>query len=99
MMQPPDSLYSRLGLPAMSLCWRELIRFLRERHRVIGALATPIMFWIVVGAGMGHSFRSEGPGGGNFMAVVADPYPLQVLAAILNLPVSLAGDASHASSA
>ena len=28
-------------LPALSLARRELVRFLRQRHRVIGALATP----------------------------------------------------------
>jgi ABC-2 type transport system permease protein len=51
----------------MSLCRRELVRFLRQRHRIIGALATPILFWIVLGAGMGRSFRSSEPGGTNFM--------------------------------
>jgi hypothetical protein len=25
--------------PALSLCHRELVRFLRQRHRIIGALA------------------------------------------------------------
>jgi len=65
----PDSssISSSLFLPAVSLCWRELIRFVRQRSRIIGALATPILFWIVIGAGMGHSFRSDMPGGGNFI--------------------------------
>jgi ABC-2 type transport system permease protein len=45
-----------LILPALSLCQRELVRFLRQRHRVIGALATPIVFWLLIGGGMGHSF-------------------------------------------
>lgn len=63
----PNSISSRLLLPAVSLCWRELIRFVRQRSRIIGALATPILFWIVIGAGMGHSFRSDMPGGGNFI--------------------------------
>src|SRR5580658_7182937 len=61
------SIASRLFLPAMSLCWRELIRFVRQRSRIIGALATPILFWIVIGAGMGRSFRTDMPGGGNFI--------------------------------
>src|ERR1700744_5131969 len=46
-----------LLLPALSLCKRELVRFLRQRHRIIGALATPIVFWLLIGAGVGHSFR------------------------------------------
>jgi ABC-2 type transport system permease protein len=61
------SINTRLFLPALSLCWRELIRFVRQRSRIIGALATPILFWIVIGAGMGHSFRSDVPGGDNFI--------------------------------
>jgi ABC-2 type transport system permease protein len=57
-----------LCLPALSLCQRELVRFLRQRHRIIGALATPIVFWLLIGAGMGRSFRFEGlPGGGNYL--------------------------------
>jgi ABC-2 type transport system permease protein len=47
-----------LVLPALSLCQRELVRFLRQRHRVIGALATPIVFWLLIGGGMGHSFNA-----------------------------------------
>jgi ABC-2 type transport system permease protein len=62
-----SSLSARLFLPAASLCWRELIRFVRQRSRIIGALATPVLFWIVIGAGMGKSFRSDMPGGGNFL--------------------------------
>src|SRR4051812_29935002 len=47
-------------LPALSLARRELVRFLRQRNRIIGALATPIVFWLLIGAGMGRSFRDEG---------------------------------------
>ena len=46
--------------PALSLCQRELVRFLRQRHRVIGSLATPIMFWLFLGLGMQHSFSGKG---------------------------------------
>jgi ABC-2 type transport system permease protein len=57
-----------LLLPALSLAKRELVRFVRQRHRVVGALATPIVFWLLIGGGMGRSFRAEGtPGGGNYL--------------------------------
>jgi ABC-2 type transport system permease protein len=57
-----------LLLPALSLCQRELVRFLRQRNRIIGALATPIVFWLLIGGGMGKSFRSAGiPGSGNYL--------------------------------
>jgi ABC-2 type transport system permease protein len=46
-----------LLLPAVSLARRELVRFLRQRHRVIGALLTPVVFWLLIGGGMGRSFR------------------------------------------
>jgi ABC-2 type transport system permease protein len=53
--------------PALSLCHRELIRFLRQRHRIIGALATPILFWLLIGGGMNRSFKSDVPGGENYL--------------------------------
>lgn len=57
-----------LVLPALSLCRRELVRFLRQRHRIIGALGTPIVFWLLLGLGMGHSFQAIGvPGGEDYL--------------------------------
>jgi ABC-2 type transport system permease protein len=53
--------------PALSLCHSELVRFLRQRHRIVGALATPIVFWLLVGAGMNRSFKSDVPGGENYL--------------------------------
>jgi ABC-2 type transport system permease protein len=53
--------------PAFSLCHRELVRFLRQRHRIVGALATPIVFWLLIGAGMNRSFKSDVPGGENYL--------------------------------
>jgi ABC-2 type transport system permease protein len=50
--------------PALSLCHRELVRFLRQRHRIIGALATPIVFWLLIGGGMQHSFAEPSPPAG-----------------------------------
>lgn len=38
-----------------SLWRREVVRFLRQRSRVIGALGTPVVFWIILGAGLGRS--------------------------------------------
>lgn len=47
-----------LLLPAWTLWRRELVRFFRQRDRVVGALATPLVFWAFIGAGFGSSFRS-----------------------------------------
>lgn len=49
-----------LWLPALSLCQRELVRFLRQRSRVLGSLAAPVLLWFLVGAGAGTSFRPPG---------------------------------------
>jgi ABC-2 type transport system permease protein len=47
-------------LPAFTLWWREIVRFYRQKTRVIGVLASPLVFWVVLGSGFGTSFRSGG---------------------------------------
>ena len=47
-------------LPAAGLWHREVVRFLRQRNRVAGALLTPFVFWLLLGAGLGSSFRGAG---------------------------------------
>lgn len=46
-----------LGLAVGTLWWRELLRFYRHRSRVVGALGTPLVFWLLIGSGIGTSFR------------------------------------------
>jgi ABC-2 type transport system permease protein len=43
-------------LPAWTLAVRELVRFFRQRTRIIGALGQPVMFWLLFGAGLRGSF-------------------------------------------
>ncbi len=47
-------------LPAVTLWRREVVRFVRQKSRVIGALGTPAIFWLVIGSGLGKSFRMPG---------------------------------------
>ena len=55
-------------LPAFTLWWREVVRFYRQRARVVGVLASPLVFWIVLGSGFGNSLRSgAGPGQQNYL--------------------------------
>jgi len=49
-----------LLLPAYALWRREMVRFFRQRNRVTGAIGQPLMFWLLIGSGLGTSFR---PGG------------------------------------
>jgi daunorubicin resistance ABC transporter membrane protein len=46
----------------MVLCmWRrELLRVRKERARWIGALAQPLLFWLIIGGGLSKSFRIPG---------------------------------------
>jgi ABC-2 type transport system permease protein len=52
-----------VALPAFTLWWREIVRFYRQTTRVIGVLASPLVFWLVIGSGFGTSFRSGGGAG------------------------------------
>ena len=56
-----------LLLPAFTLWWREVVRFYRQRTRVIGVIASPIVFWLVIGSGFGTSFRSAGTGSQHYL--------------------------------
>src|SRR6267154_1730062 len=55
-----------LLLPAFTLWWREVVRFYRQRTRVVGVIASPVLFWLVIGSGFGTSFRS-GAGDQHYM--------------------------------
>ena len=50
-----------MGLAVYSLALRELVRFFRQRTRIVGALGQPIIFWVLFGAGLHGSF--QGPAG------------------------------------
>lgn len=43
-----------------ALVQREALRFVRQRSRLLGALVQPVLFWILLGAGLGPSFRPAG---------------------------------------
>jgi ABC-2 type transport system permease protein len=45
-------------LPAWSLCVRELLRFVRQRTRIVGAFGQPLIFWVLFGAGLGGTFKA-----------------------------------------
>lgn len=52
-----------VALPAFTLWWREVVRFYRQRSRVVGVIASPVLFWLVIGSGFGTSFRSGNAAG------------------------------------
>jgi len=51
-------------LMAMTALWRrEMLRFFRQRSRVIGAIGSPLVIWLLLGSGVGSSFRLNAPSG------------------------------------
>src|SRR5271169_3201119 len=66
--RPVAPISAGVWLPAFTLWWREIVRFYRQKTRVVGVLASPLVFWIVIGSGFGTSFRSgAGPGQQNYL--------------------------------
>lgn len=65
---PRTSATQSLWTPAYSLWRRELVRFYRQKARVVGVIASPLLFWIVLGSGFSKTFQSHGTGS----AVAAD---------------------------
>ena len=43
-----------------ALAKREVVRFLRQPSRVVGAVAPPLLVWLLIGSGFGSSFRAPG---------------------------------------
>jgi ABC-2 type transport system permease protein len=58
LLRPVAPVSAGVLLPAFTLWWREIVRFYRQKSRVVGVLASPLVFWIVLGSGFGNSFRS-----------------------------------------
>ena len=58
--RPAELASAGIILPAFTLWWREIVRFYRQTTRVVGVLASPLVFWLVIGSGFGTSFRSGG---------------------------------------
>lgn len=43
-----------------ALWWREIVRFVRQRSRLVGAFAQPLLFWVLLGGGFSASLRPPG---------------------------------------
>src|SRR5258708_33689134 len=55
-------------LQAETLWYREVVRFIRKPIRVVGAIATPLVCWLRLGAGLQASFKPSGmPAGLDFV--------------------------------
>ncbi len=81
----PQTLAQRpsFWLPVSTLCWRELVRFYRQRSRVIGALGTPLLFWLLIGSGFGASFRASSSAAPAGMSYLEYLFPGTILLIVL----------------
>lgn len=50
----------RFFLATGTLWQREMVRFFRQPARVIGAFGSPLVFWLLIGSGLGTSFGGRG---------------------------------------
>jgi ABC-2 type transport system permease protein len=50
-------LSSAFWLPVATLWQRELVRFWRQKSRVLGVVASPLVFWLLIGYGSGDLAR------------------------------------------
>ncbi len=57
----------RFALAIGTLWQREVVRFVRQRNRIVGALGTPLVFWLIIGSGLGSSFRAGTLGGEHYL--------------------------------
>ena len=54
-------------LAAGTLWTREIVRFYRQPSRIVGALGSPLLFWVLIGSGLGRSFKAEGSLQGGYL--------------------------------
>lgn len=62
----PLSAHPSLALGVATLWWREVRSFYRQRSRIVAALATPLLFWLVLGSGFGRSLQAPGAGNAGY---------------------------------
>jgi len=76
-----DAPVPSIGLAVLTLWQRELVHFTRHRSRVLGALGTPLVFWLLIGSGIGTSFRHSAAAAG--MSYLEYFFPGTVLLVVL----------------
>jgi ABC-2 type transport system permease protein len=65
--RPVSNATASTWLAAASLWQREIVRFYRQKARVVGVIASPLLFWLVLGSGFAHSFHAAGSGNSQYL--------------------------------
>ena len=81
-----------LLLASTTLWRREIVRFYRQPNRVIGAVGTPLLFWFMLGSGVGRSFQSEGSSQGYSLYVLPGMVVLVLLFTAIFSTISIIED-------
>jgi ABC-2 type transport system permease protein len=82
-------------LATYTLWLREVVRFVRQRSRIVGALGSPIVFWLLLGSGLGRSFKTAdgaSPAGGYLEYFVPGTLALIVLFTAIFSTISVIED-------
>ncbi|HEV8266731.1 MAG TPA: ABC transporter permease [Thermoanaerobaculia bacterium] len=77
---------------AAALARRELVKFLRQPSRVVGAVAPPLLAWVLIGSGFGVSFRGPGSSEGYLSYFYPGTVVLVVLFASIFSTISVIED-------
>lgn len=80
---PKSTAATSLWTPAYSLWRRELVRFYRQKARVVGVIASPLLFWLVLGAGFSKTFQTQGSSGGVSSHYVGYFFPGAIMMIVL----------------
>src|SRR5688572_11551271 len=67
----------------IALAWREIVRFFRQRNRIIGSIGTPLVFWLLFGAGLARSFRLDAGAAGGGPSFLEYFFPGSLLLIVL----------------
>jgi ABC-2 type transport system permease protein len=54
-------------LATWSLWTREVVRFLRQPSRIVGAMGSPVIFWLLLGSGFGRSVTADRTMAGGYL--------------------------------
>lgn len=81
--------------PVFALAARELVRFWRQKSRVVGGVAQPLLIWGFLGAGFEASFRPEGHAGSYAAYVFPGILMLMLLFSSTFAAITLIEDRDH----
>lgn len=79
--------------PAATLAGREVVRFLRQPSRIVGAVASPLVFWVLIGSGLAPTFQApQAPGVGYLEYFYPGTLALVILFAAIFSTISVIED-------